>query len=114
MTLNLKSLAFVPYVSLLSGICIDVLATLDHFHRRLIFRKNATCRPAAAGKNPQSIELSASACSRKEERARISARYTCPPSTDDVRRPKAARARQGGRGPLKVVCKNARTPPVAK
>ena len=36
MTLNLKSLAFVPYVSLFSGICIDVLATFDHFERRLI------------------------------------------------------------------------------
>ena len=51
MTLNLKSLAFVPYVGLFSGICIAVLATFDHFHRRLIFNKRATCRPAAAGKN---------------------------------------------------------------
>ena len=38
MTLNLKSLAFIPYVSLFSGICIAVWATLDHF-QRLIFRK---------------------------------------------------------------------------
>ena len=51
MTLNLKSVAFVPYVGQFSVICLVVLATFDHFVRRLIFRKKrATCRPAAAGK----------------------------------------------------------------
>ena len=50
MTLNLKSVAFVPYVGQFSVICMVVLATFDHFVRRLIFRKKrATCRPAAAG-----------------------------------------------------------------
>ena len=38
MTWNLISLAFVPYVSLFSVICIVVLATFDHFVR-LIRRK---------------------------------------------------------------------------
>ena len=38
MTLNLKLVAFVPYVSLFSVICIVVLATFDHFVR-LIRRK---------------------------------------------------------------------------
>ena len=38
MTSDLKSLAFVPYVGLFSVICIDVLATFDHF-QRLIFRR---------------------------------------------------------------------------
>ena len=52
MTLNLKSVAFVPYVGQFSVICLVVLATFDNFVRRLIFRKKrATCRPAAAGKN---------------------------------------------------------------
>ena len=39
MTLNLISLAFVPYVSLFSVICIVVLATFDNFVRRL--RRNS-------------------------------------------------------------------------
>ena len=38
MTLNLKSVAFVPYVGQFSVICMVVLATFDHFVR-LIFLK---------------------------------------------------------------------------
>ena len=39
MTLNLKSVAFVPYVGQFSVICLVVLATFDNFVRRLIFLK---------------------------------------------------------------------------
>ena len=41
LTLNLKSVALIPYVSLFSVICIVVLATYEHFvrRRRLIRKK---------------------------------------------------------------------------
>ena len=48
MTLNLKPLAFFPYVSLFSVICIVDLATFGNFLRRLR-RKEPDLR--AAGKN---------------------------------------------------------------
>ena len=50
MTLNLKSVAFVPYVSIFSGICIVVLATLGTF-LRLTRRKKPHVDLRAAGKN---------------------------------------------------------------
>ena len=50
MTLNLISLAFVPYVSLFSVICMVVLATFDHFLRSLIRKKEPHVDLSAAGK----------------------------------------------------------------
>ena len=54
MTLNLKSVAFVPYVSLLLVICTVVLATFGHFLRRLI-RKKPHVDLRTADKNPESL-----------------------------------------------------------
>ena len=50
MTLNLKFVAFVFYVSLFSGICIVILATFGTFVR-LIRKKEPHVDLRAAGKN---------------------------------------------------------------